>query len=640
MNRTRTKGRYGALLLVLIGALFLILTSPLAVGKIRETGWPDPVANHVVPYEKSGLTHGPMLGRPTANSMRVWVRTDGRRRFKVVYGTALPLSADMEGVSGETSADRDNTGFVDLKGLARNTRYYYGIVIDGRLVDTRMDFKPGFPSFRTLPDTSSHRDPKYNPKGLFNFSFATSFGNRQTHASLGKYENAPGYSTMLREHGENLRFFIMNGDYIYEEHRTRENRPHRVEHFRADYKYYLEHGPDMAKFFRHVPVLFTYDDHETYSDLEGTGEIGLKRGKWLYRDLALRPYYEYAGWANFDGPQYQPIRWGAATVNKGEALLFDPRADFTSLRREAISNIHVAMGQKNTGVYGLEEIVDRNRLRVTPAFTHDEQCTYSIGTHHYYDWKVGNCHFLALDMRGERTRYIPEKAHDPDRFLLGEAQKQWLTNKIMHTDADFIFIVSSVPWMVYHTNFHVKGAKPVAGGRSAKEDGFTGAVRERDEVLAFLDKIEKPVLILTGDLHNAFVIQVTDNVWEFMLGPINSFNHPIATAGDPPYGGWFDSEGKRVKIKWVSGFPNELDYTRLRSKYYGVIQVNNVMKSGRQNEPGYHWIAYDEPQVVVRVHDAYTGELVYAEGISTVDAKPVPDQAVGRTRKGRLDAQD
>ena len=137
----------------------------------------------------------------------------------------------------------------------------------------------------------------------------------------------------------------------------------------------------------------------------------------------------------------------------------------------------------------------------------------------------------------------------------------------------------------------------------------------------FFDQLDKPVIILTGDLHNAFAVQISDNVWEFMLGPINSANHPISTAGNPPYGGWFDSEGRKVKIKWVAGFPNEVSFTRLRNKYYGLIQVNNALKSARQNEPGLHWVAYDEPQVVVRIHDGYTGQLVYAEGISTIDAR-------------------
>jgi len=50
-----------------------------------------------------------------------------------------------------------------------------------------------------------------------------------------------------------------------------------------------------------------------------------------------------------------------------------------------------------------------------------------------------------------------------------------------------------------------------------------------------------------------------------------------------------------------------------------VVQVNNVLKSGRPEGRGYQWVAYDAPQVVVRFHDGYTGKLVYAESVSPLD---------------------
>jgi hypothetical protein len=128
------------------------------------------------------------------------------------------------------------------------------------------------------------------------------------------------------------------------------------------------------------------------------------------------------------------------------------------------------------------------------------------------------------------------------------------------------------------------------------------------------------VLILTGDVHNSFSVRVTDNVWEFMCGPLNSAAHPIATTGKCPYGGWYDSAGRPVMVKWVAGYPT-MHYTRLHSTLYAVVQVNNILKSGRAKEPGYHFVAYDEPTAVVRFHDGYTGKLLYAEAVSTM---PVP----------------
>ncbi len=606
-----------------IAGLFMLSCMATAYGEIRETDWPDPSANHVFPYKDSGLSHGPMLGRPTATGIRVWVRTVEPMEFKVVYNTDLPLSANMKGVTGSTLAKKDNTGFVDIPSLKPNTRYYYGIVIDGHLADTRMNFEPGFTHFRTLPDETVYRNATYNPDGLFNFTFATGYGNRQT-SQGGKYGQCPAYPVMLREMGDTLRFFLMNGDYIYEECRTWDNRPHTTDMFRADYKSYMSRDTGMSEFLRYIPMLFTYDDHETFSDLEGTGEVGLGKGKWLYRDVSLGPWYEYAGWANFHGPHQQSIFWGEASVKAESDILEDDSADFTKLDPDKVSTIHLHEPGKNAGVYELVEVVDAHRLKLRPAFKASETCQYSIGTYHYFDFKVSNCHFFVVDTRGQRTRYLPEKAHDPNRFILGEKQKQWLKDGVRKTDADFVFVVSSVSWMIYHTNFHVGGMKKLVAGRSVKEDGFTGAVHERDELLKCFDGLNKQVILLTGDLHNAFAVQISDNVWEFLIGPINSANHPIATAANPPYGGWFDSEGWKVKIKWVSGFPNEVSYFRLRHKYFCVVQVNNVMKSGMQNSEGLHWVEYDKPQVVVRVHDGYAGDLVYAEGISMADITEKP----------------
>jgi phosphodiesterase/alkaline phosphatase D-like protein len=120
----------------LFSAAALSLAAVLAVGTARaERHWPDYIGCDVVPYDSSGLTHGPMLGRPGATSMRVWVRTKKPMPFRVVYNTDVPLNAKSPGVEGRTSAERDNTGVVDLADLKPDTEYAYGIVLGGKLVD-------------------------------------------------------------------------------------------------------------------------------------------------------------------------------------------------------------------------------------------------------------------------------------------------------------------------------------------------------------------------------------------------------------------------------------------------------------------------------------------------------------------------
>ncbi|WP_339747060.1 hypothetical protein, partial [uncultured Rubinisphaera sp.] len=125
----------------------------------------------------------------------------------------------------------------------------------------------------------------------------------------------------------------------------------------------------------------------------------------------------------------------------------------------------------------------------------------------------------------------------------------------------------------------------------------------------------------TGDVHASASIKITDNIWEMMCGPLGSTGHPLGTLGNPPTGGKWSSMGREVEMRWVAGFPNNLPYQRIRNTFYGMVQVNNVLKvaSPKGNQP--QWTAYEEPTVTIRWHDGYNGSLIYAETISTMDAR-------------------
>ena len=77
----------------LVAALLVGLVNPALAAD-----WPSPVANDVLPYPTSGLTHGPMLGQPASDGVRIWLRTDQPREFAVVYATQVPLTADSPSV--------------------------------------------------------------------------------------------------------------------------------------------------------------------------------------------------------------------------------------------------------------------------------------------------------------------------------------------------------------------------------------------------------------------------------------------------------------------------------------------------------------------------------------------------------------
>ncbi len=589
--------------------------------------WPDPVAHEVLPYTTSGLTHGPCVGTPTDHSVRIWIRTKDAIEFDVVYDPRLPLGVASPKVSGRTDAGRDNTGVVELDGLQPNTRYYYAVRIGEYFADLRLDYDDPWPSFRTLPDGSACVDSTNNPRGLFNLNFSVGCcASQDPFRSGGQYGSPPAFDTLLRQHGDEIAFHIMNGDTIYEELRdgTREG-------VRANYRLYWQRGRSWARLIRNVPMLFTYDDHEIGWDIHGCGQIGRGAGKWLIRDPGVSVWNEYCGWASYPEPHRGTVRFGTAQFATGSPRLHDPAADFSTLDLKTVSTLHIdpytpgMEGEKlihkskkefhaNAGVYAIRSVVDPRTLELDRPVASEGSASYSIGTHHWYDWQVGNCHLFALDTRGERTQPNFQDYRDPTRFILGPAQKQWLLDGVENSPADFVFIICPDPFVIQHTAFHVD---PERGG-VPKGDGFSSFVHEREELIERFDRLDKPVLILTGDVHASASVQITDNVWEMMCGPMGSTNHPIGTCGGGtmPFGGRWESMGRPVHVKWIGTFPDNVNYSRLRQPYYAVVQVNNVSRSPKPAGAGYQWIAYDSPQVVVRWHDGYTGRLVYAEGIS------------------------
>jgi hypothetical protein len=122
------------------------------------------------------------------------------------------------------------------------------------------------------------------------------------------------------------------------------------------------------------------------------------------------------------------------------------------------------------------------------------------------------------------------------------------------------------------------------------------------------------VIVMTGDLHNSFVVKVTDRVWEFCSGPHNSANHPMKSEGGRMPNGPFDSRGKMCDIRWSSYFRNDVPAALRRQPIYAVAQVNNVFQTRlRKDTP--RWVAYPRPHVVIQYYDGLTGDLMYAEPI-------------------------
>lgn len=175
------------------------------------------------------------------------------------------------------------------------------------------------------------------------------------------------------------------------------------------------------------------------------------------------------------------------------------------------------------------------------------------------------------------------------------------------SDADFLFVVSSVNFMIPH----VGGGAIVA---TNKDDAWTVFLDERELLINAWDKLNKPVFVLTGDLHNSFAIKITDRVWEFASGPHNSNNHWYTDEGNRPAAGPFQYGPRPCDIRWSTWFRDDIPRENLVHPMYCVVQINNVFNNPlRLGET--RWVAFERPQVIFQYYDGRTGDLRYAEAI-------------------------
>ena len=526
----------------------------------------------------------------------------------------------------ETSLAHDNTGWVQLDGLEPNTLYHYRLEAGGEVPPTA--------SFRTLPEASAVADPELNPRGLFNFSFEFACGNNQSDA------DQPTFRTMLRQFDDRVHFAIQNGDWLYEEERdypvsawTAQTGAEAVPRQVAlaptitgvwqNYKLYLERGLDMAAWHREMPSFFTFDDHEILGDVNGAGTIGLRGRRPAFRDIGVQGWYDYLGWAN-PVAHSQPIHFGMARLEAGNPELRDDEGGLADIDLAQAATLTVHWGEPdagvnlkelddtggdpNAGVYGVDEILSDTSLLVRPAPVADGISPYSIGRLNYWRRQVSNAEFFFLDTRSHRQVHDKSDPFKAGISLLGLQQKRWLKEGLRSSEADFLFLVSSVNLMIPHVG-------PGMGGAN-KDEAWTAIAAEREELIEFWDRLGKPVFVLTGDLHNSFAIQITDTVWEFASGPHSSGNHPLASEAGRPPNGAFESRGRTAQIRWSTFFRD--DSGPRRRPVFCVVRVSNVFENpDREGRP--RWVAYPRPQAIFQYYDGLTGELLYAESILTVE---------------------
>jgi len=585
--------------------------------------------------ELNEITHGPILGHLTHNSIRIWGRTSSPDSFEVVFQKEDSSDVSTK-VKVNTALSDDNTGWGTLTDLEPDTKYLYYLQLNGEKSKTG--------SFKTLPDPKDFINKEHNPKGLFNFRFEYGSCATQNPAS-GIGPSLPTYTTMLKEIKDDINFAVMNGDWLYEEKREyppsdwlktnglkKGDQPKVVTHAPTvvgvweNYKSYLDRGGNLAEWHRNVPSYFTFDDHELVNDLWGAGTAGRRDRRTVFRDIGTAAWYDYLGWAN-PVDFKQDIHFGKGKFKRNSDILVDSKADFTNLDLSQMGNLHVHWGTSTAGVddialdsiddgnpnskvYDVVEVIDKNKLRISPPAVANGSGNYSIGRKSYSKFTVGNCDYFLLDTRTHREWHDTQQRDTPGLTILGKDQREWLKEEMKNSDADFFFLFSSVPFMIPHIG---AGGHTTAGN---KDESWTVFLDEREKLITFWEELDKPVFVLTGDLHNSFAVKITDQIWEFCSGPHNSVNHRLSDEGNRPKSGLYKFDQREMDIRWSSFVLDDIPRPQRMYPHYCVVQINNVFNNPKRLG-GERWVAYEHPQVIFQFYDGRTGEFRYSETIST-----------------------
>jgi alkaline phosphatase D len=151
----------------------------------------------------------------------------------------------------------------------------------------------------------------------------------------------------------------------------------------------------------------------------------------------------------------------------------------------------------------------------------------------YFHYSYGGVDFFFLDVRYHRD---PISAPDePDKTVLGAAQKQWLKAQLAASRAPFKLLVSGSGWSM------AKGA----GG-----DSWASYLHERDEIFDFIrDEGIEGVVLLSGDTH---VGELNAVPWS-ERGGYDLYDLVSSPLAQPPSDNWVERKPeRRIRQAWAS----------------------------------------------------------------------------------------
>jgi len=238
----RRKSIYLALCSVLVGLVTLL----------SQARWAEKTA--LAQTDGVEITHGPISGEVTANSVMLWARGNITGTLIFEVAETAEFSDIVATAEAEVQAANDFTGKSLIDKLQPNTPYFYRVT----LATDDSESNPIEGQFKTAPTEAAP----------FSFVFGACLGGQGNcrDAKLGW----PIFSSMAAQKPD---FFLLTGDTIYASGSCptpanvagAETPAQDLSGFRARYRYNLG-DEKYAAFLAQTPVYVTWDDHEVRDD--------------------------------------------------------------------------------------------------------------------------------------------------------------------------------------------------------------------------------------------------------------------------------------------------------------------------------------------------------------------------------------
>lgn len=445
------------------------------------------------------FTHGVASGDARPDGAVLWTRIDREATVILEVATDGAFADVVLQPEVRAAGDHDFTAKVEVTGLQPGTAYYYRFRRGSSLSEVG--------AFRTASPENEAAPVRFIFSG-------DSDGTVREDGS-----RAFDFRVLDAARAEEPDFFLYFGDTIYADS-PYGPKAETLDAYRAKYK--ENRGVDALRRILAAASIYTvWDDHEVENDFAGATVAPdlLAAGRRAFR--------EYLPIGGDDEPEvlYRRFRWGKAV----ELIILDER----SFRDANVADACVAAGEAEP------DLLPGLGAPGAPEAYHDLRS--------------------SIELPPETEPGCLAALSDPDRTMLGDAQKEFLLRALEESDATFKFIVNPVP---------------IAELIVQPYDRWEGYRAERDEILRFIEEHDiRNVIFLTTDFHANIISDVRVDLASPRVA-VEAITGPIAqaTLGDDIA----ESQGEEVMpiFEQLLITISRVDCVDLDAFSYGLVEVD------------------------------------------------------------------